>query len=1052
MHDINRIALLEMKRSFRGNKTVRDLREDFDVFANFISPYSHPDLLNFVKRYPYYYDNLILKRKAGEYSDLIDRLPVNFTDRRKAIHWYALLIIDNKEQIIEYMSNIANVDSLIFSEDFIAAKDHLDFTNKIYGHTTLGLFKYIYINRLTKSEDDFFEFIDQIVGDLGPIFPSFLAREWSKIFSSSFSEKDFRMKARNLYRAAIKEDSLRKFVEFWCLGGNDAVSASPILSSASRSSVFDIFVVFYEIWSSIKNEINDESIIDQIDNLITVYNSEYLKIIRSSHNLNNNGLEESLNSIMFYGLDNNYRLFSNALTLSYHQLDKQNILYIYGNIFRFTPISNVIKYATERINDRSFEILNNNRDLISSIREIFISPLIDVEKFSIIKDLVNKNYDSSAESKYYECINYTREGQFNKALEILESLPNEREFNYLRAYLLGILGRKQEFIKYVAKLVSEDIENAKHLPLKTFLKVKYSNFSHLSGNIELSIALHALYLIDPDRQNIRNLRYAWQDYIRFCGIKYSSELPHSLESKSSILLSYFWKNICIESIMVFDKAFASQREVENERVRIFANLIKISENDELFYRQEILKLTTKHKIEDELKRIDKSRIFVDVGMIMVWAKNNIADSFNRIKVVFKRELQNVVKTVKNLEDSPRKSPKGEQEPLIVYVNYRESQGIFDDMVNSLANTYLSDKQFGLDAYMSMRIRHGSFSGNIRSPLQNSNMIASMDELEQYQYNTNWMKNGLDSNEDHELQQVFIAFSKKFDLILENFTGELLRVKNDNKPNGFFYIELPKQDTRKLTDIAIEGNSLEEFVNESCESFKKNINVRLEEVRNHIVSNLAPQIEDLYSQLRIDVMNILNPHHAVDFLKNYEFAKRELSNAIGRVADWFNFNSEFEKNSEFSFDEYISLFIKSASLSHLDFTPEIEKHIDVKSEYSIITIYRINDIIFTLLDNVYKHSGYLNPKVTLVITDSDGKIKIEFTSPIKSNSHAINAKVAAILESISQGESIKELSNEGNTGLKKIANVAKISGGQLNNVFITPDNLFTVSLIVGNHEK
>ena len=121
-------------------------------------------------------------------------------------------------------------------------------------------------------------------------------------------------------------------------------------------------------------------------------------------------------------------------------------------------------------------------------------------------------------------------------------------------------------------------------------------------------------------------------------------------------------------------------------------------------------------IQDGLEDVDRSRVDADLPKLGRWAETELRESFERYVAL----LRASVMTEDTGEfDKVLKDFAAGKATLDRFANYPmdEAGQLLLDIYNSIAEKYLHDADIGLDAYLSMRIRHGSLAGHIRGPLE-----------------------------------------------------------------------------------------------------------------------------------------------------------------------------------------------------------------------------------------------------------------------------------------------------------------------------------------------
>jgi hypothetical protein len=149
---------------------------------------------------------------------------------------------------------------------------------------------------------------------------------------------------------------------------------------------------------------------------------------------------------------------------------------------------------------------------------------------------------------------------------------------------------------------------------------------------------------------------------------------------------------------------------------------------------------------------------------------------------------------------------------------------------------------------------------------------------------------------------------------------------------------------------------------------------------------------------------------------------EVQAAIRRVAEWFVPAKRREQFAARTMEEIVDIGIEATRLAHQGFTPDIERDIDEIVIYAAISLSEFTDILFTLLDNVYCHSGNTqSPWVRLRIsavdvnsTETTVIIRMESQVAIGAYGHREADKLARIRQQMDSGEYRSHVNLEGVT--------------------------------------
>ena len=119
-----------------------------------------------------------------------------------------------------------------------------------------------------------------------------------------------------------------------------------------------------------------------------------------------------------------------------------------------------------------------------------------------------------------------------------------------------------------------------------------------------------------------------------------------------------------------------------------------------------------------------------------WAEKNLKESYTRYQALQAAGLETfpegLVQAIRDallgadVKGPALELPKNEATDLLVV------------MATKLAAEFLNNQEHGLDCYLSMRIRHGAFAGQLRAPLEKEHIITQRSSgSDQYTSNVYW---------------------------------------------------------------------------------------------------------------------------------------------------------------------------------------------------------------------------------------------------------------------------------------------------------------------------
>ena len=228
-------------------------------------------------------------------------------------------------------------------------------------------------------------------------------------------------------------------------------------------------------------------------------------------------------------------------------------------------------------------------------------------------------------------------------------------------------------------------------------------------------------IVSPD---IYEQYVKYDDFIESIGISRPMELL-KIKGIPTEKLIYFLKEICTIEILHHSLNFEGTDDIENERINILKHLLVIDPESETEYIGAITEISQRAKIRKAIREVNKGRITVNSQLLRNSVENEIRDNFLRFRelVDFSAEhnLQSIDPTNKllnNYFDSMQDKSLRDK-----FVNINDPAFIsFKSMLIDIRDKFILSKDFGLDGYLSTRIRHGTLINHIRSNFEAFNLI------------------------------------------------------------------------------------------------------------------------------------------------------------------------------------------------------------------------------------------------------------------------------------------------------------------------------------------
>lgn len=607
-------------------------------------------------------------------------------------------------------------------------------------------------------------------------------------------------------------------------------------------------------------------------------------------------------------------------------------------------------------------------------------------------------------------------------------------------------------IKEAISFFAREMTSKEHLDL-TLIDEKYINCI-LDTDIDkqfsnpLDFAIFYTYINAAPYKRYLSLKR----FLKEKGVNKVSELSVDNDKK----LRFFLESVADRQVLALHRLFKNSNEVIDERILICKNLFDYYK--EKHYLEEVSSLSKEQTISGLVQQVDNSKIYVDTESIK---NKELKDKeFNVLFDVFK----NTNDKVKFFED---KSPE-----ILQIISLLQSKGLsltfyskgdsmeidykfslFKKLYLDIRDKFVFDPKYGLDYYLSTRIRHGTIDNQLRNHLQEFRLVTNTDDSGQYMDNTYWLNRFGNSQ---KCKEVLKEFSKNADDLIYTLKSERIQIKTedeDSKPRAVFdfsdeklssymddlYLECVQSDFD--TCVSLIFNKLWVYT-EVC---LKQMREVLEETHN--------LIRKLLDQLYIDISGSLQNknYYLKDFKDSITSCQTNLQLDFTKVQGWF------QRKNVSTFDFSIQQVFE-ASLSAINRINQggllIQKRINSTSSFKGEFFGAMHDLFHDILNNVLdyeKKRNNIKGKAIATISEKDSILYIEVINPIAMEDvQGLKSTIRESEDSYSSLISKGRSRSEGKSGFAKIynivTNVFESSKNQYQNS-IDENNMFKVNITI-----
>ncbi|HEY3489921.1 MAG TPA: hypothetical protein VGK27_07350 [Candidatus Deferrimicrobiaceae bacterium] len=592
-------------------------------------------------------------------------------------------------------------------------------------------------------------------------------------------------------------------------------------------------------------------------------------------------------------------------------------------------------------------------------------------------------------------------------------------------YILN--GELEECIRFITAKYINDASVRHIIPITTIADMVTKDIrGRMKNDISLSIFydLYSKY-IDNKYDSLR--AFAYEDFLLSNGISRPSEINKIVDKFDREKIYYFLKYLCIEPIMDNSIVFSGSTDVAEERLAVCKFLIENKVDGYELHEDEIKNILKRLTIQKRMREVEQSKIYVDIEGI----RKHVTKSMKEIYIRYISFLAHGIKSDNNsiAEESKIILPDLLSNSGISFPTpTNEAYEIFENMIIELRDAFISSTEYGLDGYLSVRIRHGTLSGQLRRHLESANLITRIDNnTGKYRRNEYWI-NKLHIEGDQllsEFDTAFEEYSKGFDKLISDINNNWIQVKKSPEEKGLFDFSLYKTDTMQLATLITSDTAFDDFLEIIFNFFNSLLMTNLSEIRKVIDTNGKSQVNNLFDSLMTKIDSHDNVINIGDLRNTIRTTMTDMQLVMDRIKEWFRL-SKISANDPFLIEDAINIGEESVKMYSTNFNVHIATNEDMpKIHFKGKLLTSFVDILFIIFENIVRHSGLLDrPEAFVTVFYDKGVINIEIENEIGKtiNIRETNVKINAIKEVMREGNYGKSISSEGGTGFHKIGKI------------------------------
>lgn len=564
-----------------------------------------------------------------------------------------------------------------------------------------------------------------------------------------------------------------------------------------------------------------------------------------------------------------------------------------------------------------------------------------------------------------------RQASYQESLSFLDKF--ESNFGLVRAITNSLRIRifvesdeRQQVVEFITDECIFDDARSNSISIEyAFENLVREDFRDFTGLVPL-IALHLIWRNSKSAENASNLRINIRRTLKNYGVDFPSQLNTDENVFKTHHLIYFLREVCSLEFIDQIRSINSTMELLNERQNICHALRTLDRTNASDYEEEIAEIDYKKSLEEGEWIVDRTRIHVDSDALQRWCKENMSEDFLR----YKNLLQLDTRPEEDISQYLKEIFSGQiSENLLDFPINSEGDQLLLTMVMEISEQFLTNPSFGLDFHLSKRIRHQSFIGLIRGPVETCGIITTKPTKDsEYNSNRTFLKlfEKLDHKSKEHIDRAFKAFSKNFDERLTEAKDSHFQIYSPKQhPRGLIKLNLVNAHIRLIQELSKGATDIAEFTETVEMVFWGTLEPSLKQARNFISNDLNHSLRKTFDELRGQVASRADQESdayqsfANSLSEGYKGASHMLENACG----WFTRLSRDYATQALKLKDMLDIAVNSSMKAATGLEPDI--HFDICDQDTYMDARNtvlIHDVIFVAFGNIYKHSGIMKPKV------------------------------------------------------------------------------------------
>lgn len=479
---------------------------------------------------------------------------------------------------------------------------------------------------------------------------------------------------------------------------------------------------------------------------------------------------------------------------------------------------------------------------------------------------------------------------------------------------------------------------------------------------------------------------AYKRYLKNERVLKASEV----EGRDGALYLFFIGKVADRSVLMLHvRAFDTDDDVNIERIELCKKAYALSKDK--VYTDEITSLIKEQEIKTLAQQVNDSKIHVDVQSL-------ISSELDTEKLMFD--------TYKEVDDNIEIFEQKNIEWLLDYIQEQHQAKMrffkyepsavkykmvmFRQMVLNIRDKFLFDPRFGLDKYLSARIRHGTLITQLRNHFLTYGLVTNKKEGGEYVRESVWTQRRgiyLTVIVKEQVNTRLLQFTEWLDEQLRVIKEEKIQIwteRNDDKKDGLF--NYSEELMARYIDV-LGNNSFETFdafVHTTISLLWQWTNATLDNVREFFKDYQESVLNEM-DRLQNDIIPLISqsPQLSNAFKDAITSCRTDFQTDIKVVSSWFK--PERSKVRFFTVRQAVDTSLSVINRINQNALSFETIAIDDSSNYKGDYFNAVHDIFHDMMNNILKYESKrpnLKGKGEIHITKQGDLLNIEVSNPVE----------------------------------------------------------------------